>query len=101
MSQSKKSEPKIITQTDEYKEIISCLISGDAWTQETLTFKYLKKQYTVSFNYKFYYDRSNGVVCNGYTIRGIMVGTGANMIRSDDVDIEKIAVRLIHNSYPG
>lgn len=52
---------KVIESTNIYDDAIKYASSGTFNTEETITFKYLRDVYTMTFDFSFSYDESNGI----------------------------------------
>lgn len=64
--ENKKCLYKVISSTEVYEDATQYASRGRFQTEETITFKYLREVYEVTFDFSFSYDDSNGINLSSY-----------------------------------
>jgi hypothetical protein len=82
------SELKIISSSNKFKDIIECLDHGRGMTREIIKLEKGKIEIEISFNFGFYYDRSNGILADEPILTKISKSNGKEISESEKTQIK-------------
>ena len=88
---------KVVHTTNMYNDAIRYAYMGEFTTEETITFKYLRDNYDLSFDFSFSYDDSNGInECSNASPKKLeKEGTVLNIDELDDEYLSQLINYLV------